>query len=102
MGHTAEPTGGRDAEKRTQDGGREDSLDEGQRAVIGLLRDVHHQVPQAVLVEDGLQAFQDPHPLPLFVLIFRQNEQRAGLRRCIPKREAVTFTTENKTDREEP
>lgn len=61
--------------ERTQDGGGEDGLDERQRAVVGLLRRVHHLVPQAVLVKNRLQSFQNPHPLPLFVLVFCQNEQ---------------------------
>lgn len=37
---------------RTQDGGAQDGLDERQSAVVGLLRDMHDLVPQAVLVED--------------------------------------------------
>ena len=59
---------------RTQDGGREHGLDEGQRAVVGFLGDVHCLALQAVLLEDGLQALQDPHPLPLLVLVLRQDE----------------------------
>lgn len=71
--HRAGPVAERAA--RTQDGGREHGLDERQRAVVGLLRHVHHLVPQVVLVQDGPQALQDAHPLPLLVLVLRQNEQ---------------------------
>lgn len=58
----------------TYDGGRLRGLDEGQRAVVRLLGDVHKTVLQLIFLEDPVELVEEAHPLVPVLVAVGQDE----------------------------
>lgn len=58
----------------TYDGGRLRGLDEGQRAVVRLLGDVHKTVLQFIFLEDSVELVEEAHPLAPVLVAVGQDE----------------------------
>lgn len=58
----------------TYDGGRLRGLDEGQRAVVRLLGDVHEAVLQFIFLEDSVELVEEAHPLVPVLVAVGQDE----------------------------